>query len=123
MIESLRVAVSGLAAASKKLLGAAQNTANASTINYTPVDVVSTANPIGGTRAEFKPRDPAFVKAYEPNSELADSEGYVNAPNVQLDKEAVDIAFASIAYKANAAIIRKVREMDSELLKALDTKA
>ena len=123
MIEALRIAVSGLAAASKRVLGAAQNTANASTPNYTPVDVVSTASPLGGTKADFAPRNPAFVKAYDPNAADADSEGYVNLPNVSLDQEAINLTFASVSYKANAAIIRKVREMDDELRRALDVKA
>lgn len=123
MIDALSTAVSGLAAASKRLLAGAQNTANASTINYTPVEVETTAQPIGGTKAEFVARDPAFVKAYQPDSALADAEGFVNAPNVQLDAEAVDIAQASILYKANAAVIRQVNELQDELIKALDTRA
>lgn len=123
MIDALSTAVSGLAAASKRLLAGANNVANASTINYTPVDVKTTAQPIGGTKAEFVARDPAFIKAYQPDSSQADSEGYVNAPNVQLDAEAVDIAQASILYKANAAVIGKVKDLQDELIRALDTRA
>lgn len=123
MIDVLSTALSGLAAASKRILAGANNTANASTVNYTPQEVKTTAQSPSGVKAELGPRNPAFIKSYEPDSPLADPKGYVNIPNVQLDREAVDIAQASIAYKANAAVIRKERELQEDLLRALDTSA
>lgn len=123
MLGVFSTAISGLNVASLRLLASAQNTANASTPNYTPVDVASSAVPVGGAQASLVPRDPAFVKAYLPQDSQADASGYVNLPNVDLAGEAVNGLMASVAYKANAAVIGKAREMDEALLRALDTRA
>lgn len=123
MLNALNAAVSGLTVASQRLLVSANNTANASTINYRPQQVTSVAAPLAGTLGTIQPREPAFVKAYQPSSLLADAEGFVNAPNVDLASEAVDGVMASVAYQVNAAVIKKVREMEESLQRALDTRA
>lgn len=132
MINPLSLNVSGLLAASKKAADAASNIANASSSGsldpsspnqpYSAVDTVATPVAGGGVKAVSVTRTPGFVPSYEPNSPLADAEGMVGAPNVNLDEELIALKTAEQAYKANAQALRMTREMQDTLLTAIDKK-
>jgi flagellar hook-associated protein FlgK len=108
MIPSLNVAVSGLLAASKRVLAGATNIANAQTENYQPIKTNVVSEQAG-------PNNGAGV--------LATNVPRLPVTEVNIESEAVDIIAASAAYKANAAVIRAVDRNEDALLRALDTRA
>lgn len=97
MIGPLSSAAAGLAAASRQLDVAAQNTAHVNTEGYVPRDVSLSEGP-GGVQAVVVAPSPA-----EP------------APRVDLASEAVDRLRAKHAYTANLALMKD----DSERFEAL----
>ena len=126
-IEALSVAVSGLKAASKRVDATASNIANHRTVGkvdaaseadkvYEPVDVVQTSQQNGGTSASFVSRDPKSLTAYDPTSPLANDEGLVETPNVDLGEELVNLITAENSYKANAAAFKTAAELEEEVL-------
>lgn len=134
MVSPVTIALSGLNAASTRVAASASNIANAHTVGvregtegpeaYTPVDVVQIS--IGaesgepqGTRAEVVARDPATTPVYQPESPYADAQGLVEAPNVDYGTELINARTASLAYKANLAVIKVADEMERELLDRL----
>ncbi|MDD2326005.1 MAG: flagellar basal body rod C-terminal domain-containing protein [Alphaproteobacteria bacterium] len=130
-----QIAVSGMAAASKKMLNAATNIANASTTGklpqgegdagtvYRPTDVVTISNSVAdnkfGVTATTVERDPAYSIARDEGSPDANDEGLVAVPNVDLASEAVDTLMAQLAYKANAKVIEAERENQKALMDTL----
>ncbi|MGE3769406.1 MAG: hypothetical protein AB7G06_00445 [Bdellovibrionales bacterium] len=104
MTDSLRIAVTGLVAASKKVQAAASNIANAQSGNYQSIEAQNSAQVSGnspsGVLTDFKP---------------------AGLPEVNLEANLVSLLQASAAYKANAAVIAKEDERTDYLLKALDT--
>ncbi|MDD3019353.1 MAG: flagellar basal body rod C-terminal domain-containing protein [Alphaproteobacteria bacterium] len=138
MINPISIAVSGLFSASKKTEVAANNIVNADVVGsvdpnsphqaYSPKVAVDTSLSSGGQGAGVNTvvlnRTPSFVPSFSPDSLFANSEGMVNAPNVNLDEEVVNLKVAENAYKSSAEVIRTAREMQSTLLDALnDTKS
>ena len=119
--------VSGLQAQSKVLAVSANNVANMSTVGrtgvtqgpdaaYKPQEAVLSSQAGGGVQADVRNVDPASVPAYSPQSPLADDEGMVELPNVNLENEFSNQLLAKRAYQANASVIRTQDEMLSTLL-------
>lgn len=128
MINAIRTALSGLAAASKRVEAGASNIANLTTAGsledpsrppYAAVTTVQTAEN-GGVRAEIVQKDPPYVPAYDPGSPFAGQDGLVGVPNVDLAEEAVNLSLAKAAYKASLSVIRTADEMQDALLKSFD---
>lgn len=129
--QALRTAVSGLAAATTRVNASANNIANAGTVGrvgaeagdadraYQAQTVQQTSAPGSGTRAAIVPRNPATQTVFAPNSPLANGQGLVDAPNVDLGEELVNQISAEAAFKANAAVIRSVDEQQDDLLDIL----
>ncbi|RED51575.1 flagellar basal body rod protein FlgC [Aestuariispira insulae] len=126
-IDALNIAVSGLKASSKRVEATASNIANHRTVGevgtsvdengvYQAVDVVQTSQEQGGTSASFVSRDPKSFLAYDPNSPLANDEGLVEAPNVDLGEELVNLITAENSYKANAKVLEAAAELEEEVL-------
>ena len=132
MINPLSLNISGLMAASKKAADSAQNIANSGSAGsldptsasqpYQAVDTVTTPVAGGGVKAVSVARNPAYVPSYEPNSPLANEDGMVATPNVNLDEELINLKAAEQAYKANAQALRMSRDMHDTLLTAIDKK-
>jgi len=134
MINAIQTALSGLAAAAKKVEATASNVANLTTVGsiddpdnapYTPLTTKQTAladsNGNGlGVKAEFFSKDPAFIATYSPDSPFANGDGIIGVPNVDLAEEAVNLSLAKHAYKANASVIKTANEMEDELLNIFD---
>ncbi len=132
MINPISTSLSGLMAASRKAEVVSSNIANADSVGSTDPKApdqayaakvtqdVSTGD--GGVRTEVLTRNPPFVPSYSPDSPLADSSGMVNAPNVNLDEELLNLQQAKTAYQSNAMVIRTSLKMQDALHKALDTK-
>lgn len=137
MINAIQIALSGLAAASKKVETAASNIANLSTTGalndpenapYSALTTVQTAQSGSdgagqGVKAEAVPKNTPFVPVYSPDSPFADAQGLIGAPNVDIAEEAVSLNIAKYAYKASLAVIETASEMEDALLRSFDRKA
>jgi flagellar basal-body rod protein FlgC len=134
MTSALSIALSGLTVASQKANAAASNIANARTTGaregtdgpeaYTPIDIVETSiggeTGLHGVRGDVVERDPATTPVYEPDAPYADEQGLIEAPNVDLTTEIIDLKQAALAYKANAAVARVASEIEKELFDRFD---
>lgn len=129
--QALYTAVSGLRAASTRVNASANNIANAGTVGrvgaqegeadraFQAQAVQQTSVPGGGTRATITNRNPATQTIFAPDSPLANAQGLVDAPNVDLGEELVNQITAEAAFKANAAVIRSVDDQQDDLLDIL----
>jgi len=131
MINTIQIALSGLHANSKKVEASAANIANMTSSGrlsgegqqpYSAVTTVQEATESGGVKTTIVAKNPPFTPAYDPGSPLADENGTVGVPNVDLAEEAVNMSVAKAAYKANIATLKTADEMQQELLRALDRK-
>ena len=121
MINPLSTSVSGLMAAARKATVAASNIANADVIGSTdpnsPDQAYSarvtqdTSTAGGGVQTSVLTRNSPFVPSYSPDSPLADAQGVVNAPNVNLDEELITLKQAENAYKANSLVSKLTKEL------------
>jgi flagellar basal-body rod protein FlgC len=121
------ISLTGLQAASAQLANSANNVANANTsavvVNgelqsaaYQPQTLLRTSiQPTGGVRTELRPRDPATIPVFSPESGIADEYGVVEMPNVDLAEEAVSQKMATYDYEANL----KALEVTDKIMKSL----
>ncbi|MDP9126977.1 MAG: flagellar biosynthesis protein FlgC [Pseudomonadota bacterium] len=129
------IAVSGLNDASRRIANAASNIVNASSTaalpssasdpytGFTPQDVVTLSDSVGGNNLGVSttsaPRSPPYGVAYDPNSKLANAQGLVAVPNVDLASELVAANAAQTNYTADAAVIRIAQKTEKSLLDIL----
>ncbi len=116
-IGAIDIAISGLRAESKRMDVIANNIANARTSRTETGEpyrrkelVVATESDwLAGVRVEDIVNDTksSFQNVLMPGHPDADSEGYVEMPNVSLPREMIDMVTASRAYQANAAILKR----------------
>lgn len=128
MINAIGIALSGLQAASRKAEASASNIANLQTPDYSPITAQQTAQTDQsgngqGVRSDFVPKTQPFTPSYDPDSPFANTQGYVNTPNVDLAEEAVNLTIAETTYKANVAVLETIQDMTKELLSSFDRKA
>lgn len=128
MVDStLQSAVSALRAAAVRVNTTANNIANARTVGrpgstdpatqaFQPQDVVQSSLVPGGTVARTVDRQPGSSPAFDPNNTLANAQGFVDAPNVDLASELVEFKAAEASFKAAAALIREEDERTETLL-------
>jgi len=122
------IAGSGLSAQSVRLNTVASNLANAESVSGDPNTVYRARHPVfEAVRASLnaQPNDGnAAVRVrgimesnatpnarYEPGNPLANSEGYVYAPNVNVVEEMVDMISASRAYQNNVEVMNTSKEL------------
>ena len=137
MSDILGIALSGAAAATKRIDATASNLANQRTTGrlpdadgaagadsrapYTPLTTsqsdLRTANGQGaGIQAALKPLSQPFVQEYDPSSSDANAEGMVGAPNVDTDQQIGQQILGSRAYSANLSMARTSSDMMKDLL-------
>src|SRR5215218_7035530 len=134
MSDILGIALSGAAAATKRIDATASNLANQRTTGrlpdakgadsrapYTPLTTsqsdLRTANGQGaGTTAALKPLSQPFVAEYDPSSSDANAEGMVGAPNVDTGQEIGQQILGSRAYSASLSMARTSSDMMKDLL-------
>ena len=130
MTSILGSALSGMAAASKRAEVSAQNIVNAGSVgtpgatdenaSYKAVEPVQTTDETGAPTVRTREKDPATVHVHTPQHPLANEEGLVESPNVDLAEELVNQSVALHSYRANV----KMFEIWNELQKAtLDIKS
>ncbi len=124
------IASSGMAAQSQRLNVVASNLANADSATsstgqpYRAKQVVFSSAPLGGSGAGVSGvkvngviEDPSPMKhVYDPRHPLADSQGYVSMPNVNVVEEMVNMISASRAYQNNVDMMNTAKTL---LLKTL----
>ena len=128
------IAGSGLSAQSVRLNTVASNLANADSVSGDPKTVYRARHPVfEAVKASLssQPQDGnAAVRVrgimennapptarYEPGNPLANPEGYVYAPNVNVVEEMVDMISASRAYQNNVEVMNTSKEMMLATLK------
>ncbi|WP_339635020.1 flagellar basal body rod C-terminal domain-containing protein [uncultured Sneathiella sp.] len=122
--------ISGMTAATKRVEVSAQNIVNANTVgtpgakgeneSYKAVEPVQTTDEAGAPTVRVRERDPATVSGFAPNNPLANDEGLIESPNVDLASEIINQNLALHSYKANV----KMFEVWNELQKVtLDIKS
>lgn len=127
MVNTVNTALSGLAAAAKRLETSAQNTVNARSTRslvdgnktdapYKPQKVVQSSLSTGGVIAKTADVEPATVKLFDPSSDSADENGIATLPNVNLEAEAVNQIIAAYDYKANLKAIKVQADLEKDFL-------
>ena len=128
------IAGSGLSAQSVRLNTVASNLANADSVSGDPKSVYKARHPVfEAVRASLasQPQDGnAAVRVrgimendappsarYEPGNPLANADGYVYAPNVNVVEEMVDMISASRAYQNNVEVMNTSKELMLATLK------
>ncbi len=133
MFTSLDISTSGLVAQRVRLNAISSNLANVSTqineagenVPYQPRfvvfqtdDALSTASGGVGVKVqsvETSNKEPRLK--YEPNHPLANSEGDVAYPNIDLTSEFVDAVEATRAYEANVGVIEVSKDLNQQTLR------
>lgn len=102
----------------------ANNIANVNTVRPTSEDafqatyldareIAAGADGIGrGVQAAELPKgDPAGDMTYEPDNPLADAEGYVRRPAINMSEQMGDLILAQRAFQANTSVIERSKAM------------
>jgi flagellar basal-body rod protein FlgC len=123
------IAGSGMAAQSVRLNTVASNLANAESVSGTAEGAYKAKHPVfEAVRAEMAGRpglnagvavqvtqivedSRAPSMRYEPGNPLANADGYVFAPNVNVVEEMVDMISASRAYQNNVEVLNTSKEL------------
>jgi flagellar basal-body rod protein FlgC len=124
----INIAITGLAAESRRMKVISSNIANASTTGgpggapYRRQVVQLSTDPSGGVSVRGVTADTVtpLRKVYEPANPDAAEDGYVDMPNVELPVEMMYLTESSRSYQANAAVMKRYLEMvelTTELLK------
>ena len=128
------IAVSGLRAQRTRMNIIAQNIANAMSpvtakggafrrqMAVLEADQISplTAPDKFGVRVQRIASDPSPLRrVYEPGNPVADEDGYVEYPNVDLSVEMVDLVSAQRAYEANVAVVLSSKRITQKALDIL----
>lgn len=119
-------ALSGLQAASKTVEVSARNVANHGTVGtpgadtngkaYDAVEAIQTSGPNGDPTVTVRERNPATVIAYAPQNPLANEDGLIEVPNVDLAEEFVTQKIAMHSYKANILMFEIWDDMQQAVL-------
>lgn len=130
MVFAIGSALSGLAAAGKRLEVSAANVANqhstrkkvdGQTVNepYTPQRVQQVSLQNGGVQAVVSDISPATTTVYDPDHPDTGPDGVLKLPNVSVEEELVGQKIASYDYKANLKTIKVAEDMQKNLLDIL----
>jgi flagellar basal-body rod protein FlgC len=118
------IAGSAMSAQSVRLSTVASNLANADSVSSDPNTVykarlpVFKAQPVSGSSATagvqvlgIVEKQAAAEKRYEPGNPIADSDGYVYAPNVNEVEEMTNMISASRSYQNNVDIMNTAKDL------------
>lgn len=118
------IAGSAMSAQSARLNTVASNLANADAVSGNPDDVYKSRLPVFKTINEPGSQDSAGVqvlgivesqaapeKRYEPGNPIADSDGYVYAPNVNVVEEMVNMISASRSYQSSVDVMNTAKDL------------
>ena len=122
VFDTLGISGSGLLVHRKWLDAVSDNMANINTVNpydqapfrerlitAQAVDYGSGEGGVRVARAEFG--DPGGRMVYEPDHPLADAEGYVKYPDIDLGDQMTSLMMAQRGYQANLAVVERATNM------------
>jgi len=119
-------ALEGIAAATKKFEVSARNVVNQDSVGtpgadgagaaYEAVEAVQTSGPDGSPSVTVREKNPSTVIAYAPSNPLANEEGLIEIPNVDLATEIVNQQIAAHNYKANIKVFEVWNDMQETVL-------
>jgi flagellar basal-body rod protein FlgC len=115
------IAGSGVAVHRKWLDAVSDNIANVNTVRRTDEDafrarfVVAQAMDYGSGQGGVQVRgielgDPVGRLVYDPQHPLADTEGYVRRPDIDLGSQMTQLIMAQRGYQANIAVVERARD-------------
>lgn len=114
---AIGVAGTGLTVYRKWIDAISDNLANVNTVRRTSEDafrtryVVAKPMPGGGTQVAGIALGSAEGRlVYEPGHPLADAEGYVRYPDIDMASQMTQLIMAQRGYQANAAVVDRARE-------------
>lgn len=124
---TVNITTTALQNASKTLEVSASNVANIQTKGqiggtqengraYAARRVESTSLVEGGVRTQVREKNPATIPVADPDSPLANAEGLVEAPNVNLEEEIITQQFATYQFDASAKVLKANDEAIGSLL-------
>lgn len=132
MVDSLSISLSGMQAQIQRVAGSASNIANLRSTGalepgpgdraaFQPVETAQrpVTGPNGqgmGTRAYFRPSNPAVRAELQPEDPAADRAGLVAAPNVSIERETIRQAQGVRTFQANFLGLRAADELRREAL-------
>ena len=118
------IAGSAMSAQSVRLNTVASNLANADAVGGDPATLYKARMPVFQTQADAASPDAASVKVlgvvenqtapdkrYEPGHPLADKDGYIYTPNVNVVEEMVNMISASRSYQGNVEVMNTAKEL------------
>lgn len=118
------IAGSAMAAQSTRLNTVASNIANADSVASSPDQVYKARMPMFQAQLDAAHPESAGVKVlgvmesqldaqkrYEPGNPMADAEGYVYAPNVNVVEEMVNMISASRSYQSSVEVMNTAKEL------------
>ena len=120
---AIGIAGSGLGVYRKWIDAVSDNLANVNTVRATDEDafqaryIIAQANETeGGDSGGVHVAGAAFGSAegrlvYEPNHPLADEEGYVRYPDIDMSSQMTQLIMAQRGYQANATVIDRAKDM------------
>jgi flagellar basal-body rod protein FlgC len=128
MLEGISSALTGLAAATRRLEASANNIANANSYGsipasdaaeqqaaYQPVRVEQSSAPGGGTATSNRYVGPPYIPVFDTSSAFANSDGLVAAPNVDMASEIIEQIGAEQSFEANLRSVQSISEMVKKL--------
>ena len=123
----LDIAISGLQAQGKQIEIISSNVANARTTNagngepYRRLEAIFKSDgDMGGVKLDqILPDTSEFLKVLDPGNPLADEDGYVAMPNVNLPVEMMNLTIATKVYQANTAVLKRYQQMVQTTLELL----
>ena len=129
ILQTMNVSAGGMFAQSQRMKAAAENIANADSIQATngtgayrakQVTFQSVLNrETGMTEVKAKTNDDMNTPmrtVYNPSSDMADPKGFVSMPNVDTAIESINMKEAQRSYEANLSAITTAREMATRTL-------
>lgn len=122
------IAGSALAAQSVRLNATASNLANANNVAGSPEDVYQAREPVfsvatdtqgevAGVRVmDVQTNTAEPQRLYQPGHPLADGEGYVYAPSINVVEEMVNMISAQRSYQSNVEVFNTVKDLTMRTL-------
>lgn len=122
------IAVSGLKSQMKNIEAISSNVANARTSDtgngqpYKRLETIFKNQEDGISPveiAEIVQDNSDFQRIFSPGNPMADEQGYVSMPNVNLPIEMMNLNLASRSYQANTAVLKRYQKMVETTLELL----
>jgi len=121
------IAISGMQAQGKQMEIISSNVANARTTNagkgepYRRLEAVFKKDEdLGGVKIDDIVTDTSdFLRVLDPGNPMADENGYISMPNVNLPAEMMNLTVATRMYQANVAVLKRYQQMVETTLELL----